>query len=582
MICVYFLCRNVYLPIGLSKFTAKREDNLKTVLITVNFPPTMDIPETWSRGCYLVQRLPRRLQLHLRRQGIPVYLVTAGLEAHRPTKSKKKKDKVKETEESTEVDGNQATSMVVKGNIVPEGDMMLRRRTLAGHCHLHMTALIRETGCHSLTRSEVAIGLQLAPYDLVLTFKEWGASKTVKDRKTKGERTVPEMAFQLAYPLKECSRGDNKEACYYFGCRNPENMYSMHVFHERGYYMAKTVRCLGMPVKVVIYGMSHIDVDQKAALNRMEAVRYVTSGIPELDEEVEKVQNSGPNKREELVRAVVQESMEMAPENGLMYASPTKALSVLRTDKHHRHVWQFSMQTIIGDARAQLSHAAEEIIREREAQCEDQDIHYEEAVSAFRGFLEERLGDNVLESQVRASALLKHLANIIMASKWKPREHKKPQIFIKGVPDCGKSTLTQLIKKLAPSRVFTPGTEVHHSFSLQVFGKRAPGAIWIDDEVTPSKISRYDAADFNKLTEGNYDGYAASKGGTQKKIKWTGYCIFMGNYSLEEMFPGQSVRIEEFKARFTTYTFHKPEKIIRGKQIQGAEHIRTYLRELCQ
>lgn len=109
------------------------------------------------------------------------------------------------------------------------------------------------------------------------------------------------MAYQLAYPFKECSRSDNKKACYYFGCRNPEVMYSMHLFHEKAYYiMAKTVRCLGMPVKVVIYGASHIDVDMKNNLNQLEAVRYVSSRIPELDEEVEPVPMHGPNKRESL------------------------------------------------------------------------------------------------------------------------------------------------------------------------------------------------------------------------------------------------------------------------------------------
>lgn len=145
---------------------SERGDNLKTMLVTVNFPPTMDIPETWSRGCYLVQRLPRRLQIFLRRQKIPVYLVTAGLEAHRA--SKKKKEKEKESTESQE-GGEGSSAMVVKGNIVPEGDMLLRRRTLAGHCHLHMTALVRETGCHEISRAQMAVGLQVAGYDVVLT-----------------------------------------------------------------------------------------------------------------------------------------------------------------------------------------------------------------------------------------------------------------------------------------------------------------------------------------------------------------------------------------------------------------------------
>lgn len=256
-------------------------------------------------------------------------------------------------------------------------------------------------------------------------------------------------------------------------------------------------------------------------------------------------------------------------------------MSVLRTDKHHRHAWQFSVGSIISDARVQLAPASEQLLGQGEEE-EDDDVNYDDAVPDFRKFLEDRMGENVLDSQVKASALILHLAKILTAPHWQPRQHKSPQIFIKGVPDCGKSTLTEMIKQVAKGRVFTPGTEVHHSFSLQVFSKRSPGAIWIEDELTPSKVSRYDPADFNKLTEGNYDGYAASKGGSQKKIKWTGYCIFMGNYTLEEMFPGQSIRIDEFKARFTTYEFHKPQRIIRGRKIQGVAHIRKYLTELCQ
>ena len=41
----------------------------------------------------------------------------------------------------------------------PEGDMLLRRRTLAGHCHIHLTALVREPDNVQVSQANVAIGL---------------------------------------------------------------------------------------------------------------------------------------------------------------------------------------------------------------------------------------------------------------------------------------------------------------------------------------------------------------------------------------------------------------------------------------
>ena len=118
-----------------------------------------------------------------------------------------------------------------------------------------------------------------------------------------------------------------------------------------------------MPVKVVIYASSMIEVHETEYLNTLKATRYVSSGIPELDNEASIVPMHGPNKRESLVRAVVRERTNMPIANARIHGSPTKALSLLRTEKN-RHAgilaqiimhWQVDLTSLSRSGRNDVS-----------------------------------------------------------------------------------------------------------------------------------------------------------------------------------------------------------------------------------
>ena len=64
-------------------------DQLKTMMLTLNMPTHMDIPETWSRGYYLMQRIPNSLHTYLRSKSCTLILITIGLETHRAHKKTK-------------------------------------------------------------------------------------------------------------------------------------------------------------------------------------------------------------------------------------------------------------------------------------------------------------------------------------------------------------------------------------------------------------------------------------------------------------------------------------------------------------
>ena len=335
-------------------------NQLRCIHITMNFPPHMDIPETWSRGMYLSQRMPNHLNSFLRNNNCDPIIITMGLESHRGGRArKKKKGKGTTLDDEDEQDPNaEDLTLTPSMHLVADGDTTLRRKTLQGHCHIHACVLYLEPPNveildHDLTS---ACKLSMVP-DIKITRAQWGQGKQVKDKKTKGTHSVDDVSTQVVYPLKECQLNINRECCYWFG--SPDNLctHRMVICKQEALIAAVTVRATGMNVQCILLPMPGILPRHITELNKLQRTTHCPTLIALIgagcDERHVTGTKSAPSRNERLIKASVEQSKKMKS-NGNKYGSPTKALQHLRTLAYDG-AWDANSHRIATEARLVLA-----------------------------------------------------------------------------------------------------------------------------------------------------------------------------------------------------------------------------------
>jgi hypothetical protein len=93
-----------------------------------------------------------------------------------------------------------------------------------------------------------------------------------------------------------------------------------------------------------------------------------------------------------------------------------------------------------------------------------------------------------------AKILIVHLATFT-----RPRLRKAMQIFIRGVPNSGKTTLRELIEHTLYPLTFHIAGESSKNFTTAGFQGKAPNSIWVHDEAHREIMTSISAADFNRI-----------------------------------------------------------------------------------
>ena len=108
--------------------------------------------------------------------------------------------------------------------------------------------------------------------------------------------------------------------------------------------------------------------------------------------------------------------------------------------------------------------------------------------------------------------------------------------------------------------MFTIGSEASRAFMPIAFYNKAPDAVWIDDELEPTTVGAFKQSDLNKIVEGRFDQWCASKGTKQVRTRWYGHILWMPNYYFQDLFPLPLHR-EEAYVRFNIYKTYKPKDL---------------------
>ena len=130
------------------------------MLLTVNLPRNIDIPESQSRGMYIVQRMPNQMYNFLRSVRCHPMITTIGLESHRGGRKKSAKKKKQDDCPSGE---EQEVELQACAKLA-DGDHTLRRKTLAGQCHVHMAVHYLEPQNVKLPKHDIRGACELTMY----------------------------------------------------------------------------------------------------------------------------------------------------------------------------------------------------------------------------------------------------------------------------------------------------------------------------------------------------------------------------------------------------------------------------------
>ena len=150
-----------------------------------------------------------------------------------------------------------------------------------------------------------------------------------------------------------------------------------------------------------------------------------------------------------------------------------------------------------------------------------------------------------------AKMLITHLSTYMY-----PRVRKAKQIFIKGVPNAGKTTFKELLESVFYPRCFNVAAEHSSAFTACAFGQKASDAIWLLDEAHIHLISSIPPPEFNMITEGGPKNKirVAKKLQGQTTVRYAGFTIILSNYTPLELLKGDSTRVLEFEARYVNNT----------------------------
>ena len=162
----------------------------------------------------------------------------------------------------------------------------------------------------------------------------------------------------------------------------------------------------------------------------------------------------------------------------------------------------------------------------------------------------------------QATQLTVHLSTYTLR-----RQKKAQQIYIEAEPDAGKTTLYNLLERAFATRCFSVSAE-SKSFMAAAFDEKRKDAVWLEDEFNGHLFWAFDQKHFNKIVEGDLSSFVAFKNKAQKKVKYKGFTILMGNYQLQEITTEEKsqVRFREAESRFYQYKMRKPSKL---KKISG-------------
>ena len=154
----------------------------------------------------------------------------------------------------------------------------------------------------------------------------------------------------------------------------------------------------------------------------------------------------------------------------------------------------------------------------------------------------------------QATQLIVHFATYMCK-----RKPKAQQIYIEAEPDAGKTTLYNLLTKTFKKRTFSVSAE-SKSFMAAAFDDRSKDVIWLEDEFNADLFWSFHQKHFNKIAEGALSAYVPIKSRAQKKIKYFGHVLLMGNYRLQEISKEETsdVRLRETQSRFHIYHMRKP------------------------
>ncbi len=581
----------VDLPPALNKATAKfRWHHQHAIFITITYPPSMDLIETWCRCVRDRHILIRAFEkycasgIHVkegRRQFHPI-MATLSIEGHHRTdKDKKKTPSTANAETGQQEEGNaegeedpdqhpeeESTGPACK-EVWENGGLLITRGNLTGAGHIHAEFVYAIPDGYTPLKGEVETMLGKRFNRKYVQIKHINGGMVTLNR-------------HVAPPSKNISKAYEKK-------KQPLALKAQTVkstiatvcgYTLKGAKCTRTARMLKMvavgspdyrPAALVIY-----EPELRRFAQQLSRVAGGNVNIEECcsgEQPITAINlasraSEKQGERMDLHDELVERTMAKRGENGNRFNSPTKVLVNLR---------QEGLPAAFNTSMRSLTHEISrtvEIISEDSQTDEEIEVSPADAKGACRKLYEwllERVHTvtaqvvhgrterfvrkaNAIEGPVLAARLVTHLAML-----HHPRVLKAKQVYVWAEPDAGKSTLASLIRKAFPKRTFTPGVEASGTFGAAEFIGKAEGAIWIDDEYTGRPMSK---RLFNLITEGQKNFQVARKLQKQARVTHSGFTVLMSNQHPTEHFAEGSTEHLEFNARFVVYVLRKPARQI--------------------
>lgn len=198
------------------------------LLITMNFPATMDVPETWMHASLMQTEVYNRFEAYANQEGKAISMTTlfyaAALEGH--SSGHRAHGASKELIESDS--GEWENTFHVNANVIAGGT--ISRSTLRGAAHIHVHYVYQCTCFGTLTDTTVRRILQGLCYpEMTKTLFNTAAysERPVSNKKGGTEKQLPDVttystaaANFTTYILKAANDERTQRAIWYFGGSN--------------------------------------------------------------------------------------------------------------------------------------------------------------------------------------------------------------------------------------------------------------------------------------------------------------------------------------------------------------------------
>ena len=507
-----------YFPIATARAWNKTPcAKINQAFVTVAFPKTMDIPETWCRGILLYHRVHMLFEEWLRgfttERGEPLHIeplvCAVSIEGHYGSKghrAKKKKVDEADGEQQDEEDKVKEQFDALRKSTIELCGSLLYRDSLKGSAHVHCYLVCLTPGGRSFT---VLDWQSCFKNHLEHHIHTTTVDQFVQVRKAKTSK--PHMQSQLnggLAKLKYCVKGST--------CQRSTDMVKRFTRNK----MRRAAR-------IIAYDSEYTDLFsalEEVPGSRIDLV-FKLAGDPHTIRSSTTLPPHLPAweaRRRELSLKLYNACRASQPIDGKLFTSPRKQVAGLRHVDCDPDAFSMTLSMC-----TEVRNDLQTNLRPLKIPPSPPSVTDLDALKEFIHWLELRMPqqytfDNSVCRFIIALAMYKY-----------PRKEKAKQPYVFGEPDCGKTTLARFVKKAYHGFVFSVTEEYSGTFMGQEFVDKRDGAIWIEEEITPRKFRKMPDEIFNKVVEGQR-GFTVCIKRMQPETVTSSLHVLMSNFALDD------------------------------------------------